>query len=360
MALTAKITLYLTLLVFSFGQLFRLHIFSTSFPLLDITILSLFITNIIYLEKSNQLKIKNKPIFFFLIFSWITYLINCLSNSFFYLSSLFYLIRLNVLLSFFVFPISPKLLDRSFNRYFSLFLLSCVIFGLIQYLLWPDFTYFDSLNWDPHLYRLVGTFFDPTFTAQIFLSFLIFLFVNNNYKINFSIVITYLALALTYSRSALLGFVIAFSFISFKTKNPKTFFVSLIIFLLTLLALPRMPGEGTKLERTSSIKAKIENYQEAIKLIPTSPVIGIGYNNIAHYRTITDPNSHANSAFDSSLINILITTGIIGLSLFVIGLTTFFKKATLVQQTILVSLLFHSLFANSLFYPWTLLILFLV
>lgn len=360
MALTTKIILYSTLIVFFFGQLLRLEFFGISFPLIDIAILTLSITNITHQISSKSLKVKNKPFFYFLIFSWITFFINLLITSNFSASSFFYLIRLNLLISLFIFPINHNLKSKRYFKFLKLVFLANILFGIIQYIFWPDFTYFKSLNWDPHLYRLVGTFFDPTFTAQIFLSFLIFLFISANFKITPLITLTYLGLSLTYSRSTLLAFLVALFFISKKIKSKKTLIFSLLIFTSTILLLPRMPGEGTKLERTSSIQAKIDNYREAIRLVPKSPIIGIGYNNISSYRTINNPNSHANAAFDSSLLNILITTGIIGLSLFMLGLRQYFTKSGLTHQSILLALIFHSLFANSLLYPWSLLLLFLI
>ncbi|MGI5840850.1 MAG: O-antigen ligase family protein [Patescibacteria group bacterium] len=360
MALTAtKIAFYLTLIVFFFGQLLRFQLFSVSFPALDLAILTLFITNIISLRTSKNLKIHNKPFLVFLVFTWLTYTTNLIRSNHLSLTSLFYLLRLNLLLSFFIFPLNKNIFTKKALGFLSLILISSIIFGLLQYFFWPDFTYFDSLQWDPHLYRLVGTFFDPTFTALIFLIFLIFIFLKKQ-TITPLVAFSYIGLALTYSRSSLLAFLLAFTYIALKTKKSRIFIISFIVFLITIFSLPRMPGEGTKLERTSSIIAKIENYKEAFTLIPKSPVLGIGYNNISYYRSNTEPNSHSKNAFDSSLINILVTTGIIGLSLFLLGLYTYFQKTDLTHQTILIALVFHSLFANSLFYPWCLILLFLI
>jgi O-antigen ligase len=120
---------------------------------------------------------------------------------------------------------------------------------------------------------------------------------------------------------------------------------------MTIILLPRQPGEGTKLERTSSIYAKIENYQEGIVLFSKSPLIGHGYNNLSFVRNY-NPDSHAASGFDGSLLTILTTTGMVGFSLFILGINSFFHQSSLLKKTMLVSLLVHSIFANSLLYPW--------
>jgi O-antigen ligase len=121
--------------------------------------------------------------------------------------------------------------------------------------------------------------------------------------------------------------------------------------------LPRPAGEGTKLERTSSVNAKYVNYKEGFSLFQKSPVFGFGYNNLPIIR----PNaSHSQSGFDSSLLTILTTTGVIGTILFILGLSQLFIKSNLAVQTMIIAILVHSLFSNSLLYPFTLLFLVLI
>jgi O-antigen ligase len=143
-------------------------------------------------------------------------------------------------------------------------------------------------------------------------------------------------------------------------KNKIIPLITGIIIILTILILPRQPGEGTKLERDSTIKAKIENYQEGIKTFLSSPVIGHGYDNLFYVRQISTPQSHSNSGFDGSLLTILATTGIIGFCLFFTGSVQLFNRSSLLFQTLLIALFVHSLFANSLLYPWTLVFLILI
>ena len=173
-------------------------------------------------------------------------------------------------------------------------------------------------------------------------------------------VLTYLALALTYSRSTFLSLFIASVFVGLKIKNKFIPIITGILILITILILPRHPGEGTNLERNASIKAKITNYQEGFKTFLTSPLIGHGYNNLLYVRKIDIPESHSNSGFDSSLLTILACTGLIGLILFLAGCANLFQSSSLLFQTLLAALFVHSLFANSLLYPWTLVFLILI
>lgn len=344
MALITKIALYISLIFFFFGQLFRLNFHQFSFPVFDITLLILAAVN--FLSQRKNLKNLRSPITYFAIISLVTLIINWLRFPF-SLSSIFYWLRLNSLLSLILFPLK---IDRKIDNFLYLVLWALLIFGFIQYIFWPDFTYFSVYNWDPHLYRLLSTFFDPTFTGLIFLFFLLKTYFSQ--KNILTLIPIYLGLALTYSRSSLLAFILVFSFIALKKRQIKIFISAFIIFLLTIFLLPRMPGEGTKLERTSSIKAKIENYKSGIKFFINSPIIGVGYNNLPTIRE--NKNSHANSGFDSSLLTIGITTGIFGLFFFLKIFLDNFSSASLYWQSLLLAVFIHSLFANSLLYPWVL------
>lgn len=351
MALVQTTILIFTFFSFFIGQLFRLNIFNVSFPLIDIAIILIALINFYQHLKLKKLNSKNKYFLYFLLFSWFFLFINLYKYQIVSFKPLFYLVRLTGLLSLAIFPPNYQ---KKLKNIFLIFIIANIIFGLIQYSLWPDFTYFNVSNWDPHLYRLISTYFDPTFTGLIYLFFIIKLFLSKDIPYRwYLLVITYFAMALTYSRSTYLSFLAAFCFIAIYQKKLKIFLFSFVIILITLLILPRQPGEGTKLERTSSIFAKIENYKEGITLFTKSPLIGHGYNNLIFIRN-NDSNSHAVSGFDGSLLTILVTTGIIGFCFFILGIYKFFQQADLLKKTMMISLLVHSFFANSLLYPWAL------
>ncbi len=355
MAFIQNSILILCFFAFFIGQIFRLKIFEISFPLIDISIILLTTFNLVSHLKNRTFKITNKYIYYFLLYSWLLFFISYFRFQIFSLNSLFYLIRLSCLLTLFIFPLK---INQKQHNIFYLTIIANIIFGFIQYFFWPNFTYFDVNQWDPHLYRLVSTFFDPTFTGLIYLLFLVKVYLNKKFPCrNLFLILSYSAIALTYSRSTYLSFVVAFAFISLSTKKIRPFLISLIIVLATIFCLPRQPGEGTKLERTSSITAKIENYQEGISLFSKHPLIGIGYNNIPFFREIKNQKSHANYGFDGSILTLLITTGVIGTTLFLIGGKVIYSSTDLCQKTMIWVILIHSLFANSLLYPWTLLAL---
>ena len=347
------IILFFIVLIFPFGQLARIDIGQISFPLVDLFVLFLSLANLITHLKQKK---PNKNIFLllFLIFACLSFFLNLYRYPPISLKPFLYLLRLNAYLLLFIYPLQIKKNQIiKIKKLFTLSLLTAVIFGLIQYFFWPDLTYFSSLHWDPHLFRLVSSFIDPTFTAIIFLLFFIkiYFWPKSNTKM-FLLILIYLALALTYSRSTFLSFLFISLIVSRHQQKAKIFIFSLILVIGTIFLLPRPPGEGTKLERSSSVLAKIENYQEAITVSLQAPLIGHGYNNLYSARKISIPQSHANFGFDNSFLTILATTGLFGLLLFLAGLKKFFLQSTFTKKILLLAIFCHSLFANSLFYPW--------
>lgn len=341
-------------LSFFLGQLWRLNFGSFSFPAIDVFIILLAVTNLF-----TRPTLKNKFFLWFLIYAWLNLFINSLIHHYPIFMALPYLIRLSAILLLLIFP--PKI-NPQIKKYFILAILANIIFGLIQYFIWPDLTYFKAIGWDDHLNRLVSTFLDPTFTGLIYLLFLIYLFFQKNHHLvtSFLFPVTFLALVLTYSRSTFLALIICSIFISLKLRNFRIFALGFCLIILAVSLLPRPPGEGTHLERTSSIFAKSVNLQEGLKLFTTSPLVGYGYNNLPLIRLQTKTNLHSLSGFDSSLLTILTTTGLIGLALFILGFYKMFFYSSPKIQTMLVAIFVHSLFANSLLYPFTLIVLILI
>ena len=126
-----------------------------------------------------------------------------------------------------------------------------------------------------------------------------------------------------------------------------------------ILLLPRTAGEGVRLERTSSIYARFANYQKSSEIFNLSPVFGVGYNNLCLVKSDLgeNPNTRSCSGLDSSLWVVLATTGVVGLMILIGSGKQVLNKLNnnmyaKVFITCLWALLVHSLFVNSLFYPW--------
>ena len=248
-------------------------------------------------------------------------------------------------------------------------------FGLLQYFWFPDLrTWLESQNWDPHYYRAYGTFFDPGFLGIIMVLTLILVTekILNPNKVKHTIyylllLVCYLALALTYSRASYLAFLAGMGVIAWRLKKPKFFAGVLGVFLLTILLLPRPGGEGVRLERESTVEARIRNWKQSLVIAKDHFLFGVGFNSYRYsqrdYGFLAEDTwqeTHAGAGADSSLLFVLATTGIVGLTAYLLFLkkilhTTYYiphTRGSLAVFASLTAVLAHSFFLNSLFYPW--------
>jgi hypothetical protein len=259
------------------------------------------------------------------------------------------------------------------------------VFGWLQYAIFPDLRFLKDIGWDDHLYRLIGTYLDPTFTALI----LVFGFLLSLAKFfdlytpevkseNTSGVAGWLVLSLfflvsvifTYSRASFLALLIGVGVILFYFHKIKIFPVIFIVLLVVILFVPKsLPSEGVHLTRVNSLEQKLVNISETTQIIKVSPVLGIGFNNFCFARAkfLGDTNtaSHGCTGADVNFLFILATTGITGFFAFIyfiIGLLGSVAKESygFAFLAVLSALLTHSFFAASLFYPFILGFLFLL
>jgi O-antigen ligase len=169
-----------------------------------------------------------------------------------------------------------------------------------------------------------------------------------------------LSIAFTYSRASFLSLFaggIAVIFLEKSIKKPMLF---MGLFVAILLFLPRSQGEGVRLERTSSIEARVGNYRETLQIFRQYPVMGVGMNNLCNFRVKMsgqNERSHSCGGSDSSLLYILATTGVVGFFVFSNLVLGFFRNISPdyygnLTKICVISLGIHSIFANSLFYPW--------
>lgn len=373
--------LILLILSLPFGQLTRITLFSPEihFYLHDLIIAFLIILGLIK-KKFNFKKIfkgnLTKPILAFFLVGLFSLLVNLQKHQILqvFISSL-YLFRwlAYVFVYWFCLELPPKRKPK-FYKLLICSSLALAIFGLIQYFLYPDFRPFEVYHWDPHYYRLLSTLLDPGFTGMIFVLGLILLVCYfwkefqkskiNVYHLIFLII--YIALALTYARSAYFAYMVGFLVISLRKKTPRLFLFLLTLGVITVLLLPRPGGEGVRLERTTSIEARLINWQQGFKIIRNNPVFGVGFNTLRYvqkdYGFLGDDwqYSHAGAGLDSSLLFVLATTGLVGFLVFL----WFFKVAladkSLIIEASLIALITHSFFNNTLFYPWAMLWLWII
>lgn len=213
--------------------------------------------------------------------------------------------------------------------------LAAAIFGLAQYALWPDLTAATIWGWDPHFFRATGPFLDPNFLGIILVLTLVLLFKNHLWL---GLFVTYLVLALTYSRSSFLAFFAAV----IAAKSLKIILLAIIAAVFTIMILPRSAGgEGVKLARTSTAWARWENYQQTFRLIRAEPIWGTGFQS---------------RRVDNSLLFAWRNAGLGGLFALLYLLFRAFKASNgkFVALASLAAILTHAFAVNSLFYPWVL------
>lgn len=264
--------------------------------------------------------------------------------------------------------------------WFALLIGSSVAIGLIgmlQYVWYPDLRNLYYLGWDPHYQRLFSTLLDPNFTGILLgMAAIMLLSVMGKGKSSAwklaGLSVTVVSLILTYSRSSIAAFAVGLIVLGIVTKRTMLIIGVTVLLVIGLVLAPRT-GEGQNLFRTVSSYARLGNAERGLSLIREKPVMGHGFNIlrfIATERSWIDERtapSRAGNGLDASLLFVGATTGIVGIAVYGWLLVSFIRlglsgiKAKPAVRTVAAgylascaALLVHSLFINSLFYPWVL------
>ena len=244
--------------------------------------------------------------------------------------------------------------------------------GFAQLFLFPDLRAWTYLGWDPHRFRLFSTLLDPNFTGLLLtLTFLLGSYLwqkSKNSIVLFLEFMLIIAIYLTYSRSSYLA--LCAGVIALIVAYKKWYMlVAVTVFLMAVILLPTPGGKTLRLDRIDSSVSRFTNWQETMNTISTSPLYGYGFNTLKYVRNTDAPEKNltvtrASTGVDSSLLYVLATTGIAGLSVAVWGIGTFLsnggKTTKHVQfRTMIIAMSLaafsHSFFSNSLFYAWVML-----
>ncbi len=396
-----SILLFFYLVAFPFGQLFKIP-----FPFLGLAGISISICDFIvglisgvwlvdFLRSSKSLRPPYfKEFTYFgiaLLFSFL--LATSQYNMYEILVAAFYLIRL-VSYGIFYFAVWRLVHDNSNLRKLltnCLVVLGTVVavFGLFQYLFFPDMRLFIVWGWDEHYMRLAGTFLDPGFTSIILVFSLVLLvttFVPHNFRKTggvklihppggwisavlpgLLIFVVFSALVLTYSRAGYVSLIAGAGALALVRRQILLFILPVLFLLAGIISLSFMHGlssEGTNFWRTTSSFARFQSWEKAIKLWKSSPVFGVGFNFYKYALSkqnlsLVDGKfvQHGTSGSDSSLLFILATTGVVGFIAFLYLLAKIFREMytrrveSVVILSSLIALLVHSVFLNSFFYP---------
>lgn len=236
----------------------------------------------------------------------------------------------------------------------SMVIVGLALGGIVQYLVYPDMRYLVEFGWDNHLYRAIGTLFDPNFLGLMMVLGIIFTSQQKKLALPLTGIII-ICLILTYSRASYLSLGVVGIIWAIKTKKWRELAIALMIGVTVLFALPQRGGEGNMLLRSSSVTRRAESNQKAIEVFKKNPLFGIGFNAYKQVVLKSDSKttSHPSSP-DNSFLLILATSGIIGMGAFlylVRWVVSQYKDDQVVMLS-LIAVAIHSLFNNSLFYPW--------
>src|SRR3990167_10520619 len=181
--------------------------------------------------------------------------------------SLLYLLRLIFYFVFFYYlkyDLGKSLSDRKvILRGILLFVLLTILFSAIQYFFYPDLRNLLYAGWDPHLYRLFGTYLDTSTAGAIFglVFFLLIIrgesLVKNAYLRNLLIFTFLLFIVLTFSRSLYLSVFITTLVMTAVRKWYRALIFFLVGFVLLVFLVPKPSGEGVNLARIYTIESRI-------------------------------------------------------------------------------------------------------
>lgn len=341
----AHVTFALLVISFIVGNIYKLG----GVSLLD---LSVFLFWLSTLHKNNYRLSLPKPLLIFLSVALLSLFLASRWGTGAQIIGLQYLLRFAIYssLPFFTKPLFKKSTLHNLIYYLGLVTLMT---GLLQYIFLPDVRFLSAWNWDDHYFRIIGSFLDPGFTGLLLVLFFTY-YISHNHRL--LTIFSFIALALTYSRSSYLAFLVAMGALSFQKKSPLFFAKAVILLVVTIAILPRASqGEGVKLERTSTIQARLINWGQSFQIFSDHPVMGVGFNTYRYaqrdYGFLEENKwqvSHAGAGADSSLLFVAATTGMLGLTTYLFYLKHLYK---ILDTRYFIPILVHSIFLNSLFYP---------
>ncbi|MEK7152969.1 MAG: O-antigen ligase family protein, partial [Patescibacteria group bacterium] len=252
-----------------------------------------------------------------------------------------------------------------------------ILLGLAQLVIFPNFAFMARYGWDPHVGRLLSTFFDPNFFGLFLvltLSFVIArLLLQPQRRSGWAYAILLgglVALVLTFSRSSYLAFVVS-GLVILTVRSWKLVLVVLIALGIVVAVVPRVRTRvagALKIDVTA--QDRLQSWHEALVIIEKRPLVGVGYNAFGPAQLRAglrhDLQSQASQGNDSSWLLILATTGYIGflimggfmlillyeaLLVYRFSSSAYIRTMGLTLLGVIPAYIVHSQFVNSLFYP---------
>jgi O-antigen ligase len=218
-------------------------------------------------------------------------------------------------------------------------------------------------EWDPHKNRLASTFFDPNFTGAylVICATLLFKYLHKKRRLALlSLLILILGIFLTFSRSswAMFAFVIlVYGLFRYRWLLLASLLLGFSAYFFVPRVQTRLSGAT---DPADSAHFRIISWNNTWTIAKDNLLTGVGFNAFRYsqrdygFLDVDNFNKHSGAGSDSSLLFVLVTTGVFGLVVFLCGFTEIFKTSgdnRLLLLAVVGGLFLHSLFVNSLFFP---------
>ena len=363
-------------IIFAFAETLKLRIYSTvAVGILDLVLAVIVLIWLFYVKKKDYFL--KKPFLIFIAIATFSLVINFTKfNSQEILISISYFLRWVLYASlYFVAVDIGKQLGPKISKYMLLSGVLVLILGFFQFVFYPSLKNLYYLGFDEHMHRLFGTFLDPNFAGTFFVLFFVFIFImrdklfGNKKQLSYLVLgFNFIAIILTYSRGAILMFVVCVIIYSALTHKWKLTAGIIGLFALIFFVLsPMFYIENTNLLRFASVEARIGSSKRALEIFQKNPM-GVGFNTYRFAREKYERTdwsgagpSHSGAGVDNSFILILVTTGVFGFMSYIYLMYKIYKlgfanlkknKFALVLIVSLGGLIVNAMFINSLLYSF--------
>ncbi len=252
-----------------------------------------------------------------------------------------------------------------------------LIAGVGQLIFLPDFTMLRDFGYDPHRFRLASTFLDPNFCGLVLLSIGWWSFwmsrqLKNRFYLMVSIAL-FIGVIMTLSRTAYLAGLISAILIGWRLWRWKVIvgvLVALVIGLMIPSVQVRLIG-AFKMDVSAS--ERLESWRNGVIVWQQSPILGVGYGNLRSAMTelnlrksYSADGGNAGAGLDSSLLVVLASTGLVGVSVFLMWWIMMWRQLLLAGDkgywliSLWISWIVGGQFINAWFYPSLMLIFYLI
>lgn len=257
------------------------------------------------------------------------------------------------------------------------------VFGIVQAIFLPGFAqmvYPESevyVDWDYQGHRLVSSFLDPNFAGGLIVVGLLVLLARLSYGVPvayWKLVVVTTALVLTVSRSAILAFLAGLLVIlAGRGLSRRLLKVGAALLLLAIPFLPLIVGFAASFDKFSfgaSAMARVVSWVRAFEIFADNPVLGVGFNTYGFAQEAYGYQAGGRATFtvEGGLLFVAVMTGVVGIAVYCGMLALVLRRcrriwtraAALAEDrglalgtaAVTVALVVHSVFVNSLLYPF--------